>query len=398
MGTTQRSLNGIRVLDFTRVLAGPFCTMMLGDLGAEVVKVERPETGDDSRLFGPFVDGESAYFMSINRNKKSITLNLKDSRAIELVKKLIPHFDVLVENYRPGVMEKLGLGYETLKKINPELIYASSSGFGHSGPYSQLPAYDLIVQGMGGIMSITGMDSENPTKVGSSIADIFAGLFCAVGVLAALHHRDIGGKGQFIDVSMLDCQVAILENAISRYLVLGEIPEPIGNRHPSIAPFATFRSNNGFVNIAVGNDSIWERFCKLVGLPELISDPRFNSNDNRNANWPELNHVLLGVFINRSSEEWIEEFRKAGVPTGPINTVDKVVKDPQVLERKMIVEVEHPIVGKFQMPGCPIKLSETPADEFSPAPVLGADVEEIFFHFAGLNKEKIEELKKEGVI
>lgn len=216
-----KALEGIRVLDFTRVLAGPFCTMVLADLGAEVVKVERPGVGDDSRAFGPFIGQESAYFMSINRNKKSITLNLKDQRAVEIVKKMIPHFDVVVENFRPGVMDRLGLGYESLKELNPRLIYASSSGFGHTGPYSQLPAYDLIVQGMGGIMSITGPDEQHPTKVGSSIADIFAGVFCAIGILAALNHREKTGEGQKVDVSMLDCQVAILENAISRYFVTG---------------------------------------------------------------------------------------------------------------------------------------------------------------------------------
>ena len=393
----MKALEGIRVLDFTRVLAGPFCTMMLADLGAEVIKVERPGAGDDSRHFGPFVGEESAYFMSINRNKKSITLNLKDPAAVEIVKRMIPKMDVVVENFRPGVMEKLGLGYEVLKELNPGLVYASSSGFGHTGPYSQLPAYDLILQGMGGIMSITGPDEEHPTKVGSSIADIFAGTFCAIGILAALRHRDRTGEGQEVDVSMLDSQVAILENAVSRYFVTGKPPVPIGNRHPSIAPFATFHTTDGFINIAVGNDAIWKRFCELVGRPELVEDSRFSTNGARNDNWQELEPILQEIMSKDSTEGWIDRLRKAAVPCGPINNIEQVVNDPQVRHRQMIVEVEHPVAGKFKMPGCPLKLSATPAEEFSPAPVLGADLESVLSEYAGLSAEEIEDLKKRGV-
>jgi len=393
----MKALEGIKILDFTRVLAGPFCTMMLADLGAEVIKVERPGAGDDSRHFGPFVGEESAYFMSINRNKKSITLNLKEPAAVEIIKRMIPKMDVVVENFRPGVMEKLGLGYEVLKELNPGLIYASSSGFGHTGPYSQLPAYDLILQGMGGIMSITGPDSEHPTKVGSSIADIFAGTFCAIGILAALHHREKTGEGQEVDVSMLDSQVAILENAVARYFVTGESPVPIGNRHPSIAPFATFHTTDGFINIAVGNDAIWKRFCELVGRPELVEDARFSTNGARNENWQELEPILKEIMSKDSTEGWIERLRKAAVPCGPINNIEQVVNDPQVRHRQMIVEVEHPVAGKFKMPGCPLKLSATPAEEFSPAPVLGADLESVLSEYAGLSAEEIEDLKKRGV-
>lgn len=398
MKNTEQSLHGIKILDFTRVLAGPFCTMLLADLGAEVIKVERPETGDDSRLFGPFIGSESAYFMSINRNKKSITLDLKKPEAVEVVKRLIGKVDILVENFRPGVMQKLGLGYDHLRKINPGLIYASSSGFGHTGPYSQLPAYDLIVQGMGGIMSITGMDPETPTKVGSSIADIFAGVFCAVGILAALYHKKFTGEGQMVDVAMLDCQVAILENAISRYLVSGEIPAPIGNRHPSIAPFATFNTSNGFLNIAIGNDSIWERFCNLVGQSVLINDPRFSSNDDRNKNWIELEPILQDIMRMDSTEAWLSKLRPAGVPCGPINNVEQLVKDSQVIEREMIVEVKHPVAGTLKVPGCPIKLSKTPVKRFSPSPVLGEDVEYVFANFTDYSLSEIENLKHKGVI
>lgn len=394
----MKALEGIRVLDFTRVLAGPFCTMVLADLGAEVVKVERPGVGDDSRAFGPFIGQESAYFMSINRNKKSITLNLKDQRAVEIVKKMIPHFDVVVENFRPGVMDRLGLGYESLKELNPRLIYASSSGFGHTGPYSQLPAYDLIVQGMGGIMSITGPDEQHPTKVGSSIADIFAGVFCAIGILAALNHREKTGEGQKVDVSMLDCQVAILENAISRYFVTGKIPTPIGNRHPSIAPFATFKTQDGFINIAIGNDFIWNRFCNLVGRPELAEDSRFISNEARNNNWEELEPILEEIMAKDNTATWIEKLRSVGVPCGPINNIEQLVNDPQVLEREMIVEVEHPVAGNLKMPGCPIKMSKTPGKIEKPAPLLGGDNEEILTRFAGLSKEELKTLQEEEVI
>lgn len=392
----KKALENIRVLDFTRVLAGPFCTMMLADLGAEVIKVERPQEGDDARSFGPFVGKESAYFMSINRNKKSICLNLKNRDAIAVVKRMIPKIDVVVENFRPGVMDKLGLGYQELRKLNPGLIYATSSGFGSTGPYSQLPAYDLILQGMGGIMSITGEDADHPIKVGSSIADIFAGVFCAIGILAALNHREKTGEGQMVDVSMLDCQVAILENAISRYFVSGENPVPIGNRHPSIAPFATLHTASGFLNIAVGNDSLWEKFCQLIGKPELVKDPRFVDNDSRNRNWDSLKPILEDVLRKETKESWIEKLQAAGVPCGPINTIADVVKDPQVLHREMIVEIEHPVAGKLKMPGCPIKLSETPASVEKPSPTLGQHQEEILCGFLGLDREEFERLQNSG--
>ncbi len=392
----KKALENIRVLDFTRVLAGPFCTMMLADLGAEVIKVERPLEGDDARSFGPFIGKESAYFMSINRNKKSICLNLKNRDAVGIVKQLIPKVDVVVENFRPGVMDKLGLGYRDLRELNPRLIYATSSGFGSTGPYSQLPAYDLILQGMGGIMSITGEDADHPIKVGSSIADIFAGVFCAIGILAALNHREKTGEGQMVDVSMLDCQVAILENAISRYFVTGENPVPIGNRHPSIAPFATLHTASGFLNIAVGNDSLWEKFCQLIGKPELVKDPRFVDNDSRNRNWESLKPILEDILRKDTKENWIEKLQASGVPCGPINTIEDVVRDPQVLHREMIVEVEHPVAGKLKMPGCPIKLSETPASVEKPSPILGQHQEEILLDFLGLDQKEFERLKNSG--
>jgi CoA:oxalate CoA-transferase len=371
--------------------------MVLADLGADVLKIERPGTGDDSRSFGPYEGSESAYFMSINRNKKSMTLNLKDPEAIKLVKEMILHFDVLVENFRPGVMEKLGLSYEELSELNPRLVYASSCGFGQTGPYSHLPAYDLILQGMGGIMSITGDNREHPTKVGSSIADIFAGVFCSIGILAALRHREKTGRGQQVDISMLDCQVSILENAIARYFVNGESPEPMGNRHPSISPFATFHTSDGFLNIAVGNDAIWERFCGLIGRDDLVKDPRYVSNEARNDNFDELKGILDEVIATDSTDNWIEKLREAKVPCGPINNIEHVVNDLQVLHREMIVEVDHPSVGKTKIPGCPIKMSETPGSVYKAAPVLGEDLKDVLSGLLGKSEKEIEELKQKGI-
>jgi CoA:oxalate CoA-transferase len=277
----MKPLKKLVVLDLARVLAGPYASMILADFGADVIKIESPDTGDDSRAFGPFIGKESAYFMSLNRGKRSMTLNLKETKAKELFREMVKKADVVLENYRPGTMEKFGLGYEELKAINPRIIYAACSGFGHTGPYAAKPAYDVIVQGMGGIMSITGQEDGEPTRVGASIGDITAGLFTAIGIMIAAYHREITGVGQKVDVAMLDCQVAILENAISRYLTSGIVPKPIGNRHPSITPFEAFRAKDGYVIIAIGNDKLWEKFCNLISRPELVSDERFVTNGKR---------------------------------------------------------------------------------------------------------------------
>lgn len=391
-------LEGIVVLDFTRVLAGPFCTMVLADLGAEVIKIERPKVGDDSRAYTPIVKGESAYFMSINRGKKSITLNLKDPRGKEIALGLGEKADILVENFRPGVMERLGLSYEEFAARNPRLIYASCSGFGQYGPLSEKPAYDLIVQGLGGIMSITGPDKNTPTKVGSSIADIFAGIFTAIGILAALHHRKTSGKGQYVDVAMLDCMVAILENAIARYVATGVVPEPIGNRHPSIAPFSTFKTQDGHINIACGNDELWKGLCVALNRPRLCEDARFKTNADRVANWKELEPLLQEAFIEHPTEKWLKDFDDAGIPAGKINDIADVVKDPHVRTRDMIVDVIHPVAGSFALPGIPIKLSKTPGKIKSPAPILGQHNEEVLRGYLGMDQEDVKALKEEGVI
>jgi len=315
--------------------------------------------------------------MSLNRNKRSIVLNLKDPEHVEVFKELVKWADVLLENYRPGTMEKFGLGYEALKEINPKLVYAATSGFGDSGPYRLKPAYDVVVQAMGGVMSITGAEGGEPTRVGASIGDITAGIFTAFGVSTALLLREKTGVGQKLDIGMLDCQVAILENAIARYVTTGVAPGPIGNRHPSITPFAPFTASDGYVVVGAGNDRLWTRLCEIIGTPELIEDPRFLTNGDRTTNVKELTPLLDKAFSVRTIDEWITALEDAGLPCAPINTVDRVVNDPQIAAREMIVEVDHPVAGPLKMPGVPVKFLDTPGDVHSPAPLLGQHTSEV---------------------
>lgn len=391
-------LEDLKILDLTRVLAGPYCTMTLADLGAEVIKVEAPGTGDDSRAFGPFVKTESAYFMSINRNKESLTLNLKHEKAQEILKELVRKVDVLVENYRPGTMEKFGLGYDVLKEINPQLIYAATSGFGHTGPYSDRPAYDGVIQAMGGIMSITGQNGGEPTRVGPSIGDIFAGIFTAVGILASINKRKTTGQGMKVDISMLDCQVGILENAIARYFINGVSPKPAGNKHTSIVPFEPFDTSDGKIMVAVGNDNLWAKYCKLIGREDLIVDERFKTNPLRNTNYDELRPLVAAEMVKKSTEEWKKILIDGGVPSGPINNVEMVVNDEQVLYRNMIQLIDHPTVGKTNLPGIPIKISGVDDNIRFSAPVLGQHNEKILKEYLGYSKEEVENLKKGGII
>ncbi|HNX75706.1 MAG TPA: CaiB/BaiF CoA-transferase family protein [Candidatus Rifleibacterium sp.] len=390
-------LHGIKVVDLTRVLAGPFCTMTLADLGAEIIKIEKPGSGDDSRAFGPHLKGESAYFMSINRGKKSLTLDLKSEQGREILLKLVEKADVLVENFKPGVMKKLGLDYDTLKQTNPRLIYCASSGFGQTGPYSSRPAYDLIIQGMGGLMSITGPDASQPTKVGSSIADIIAGVFSAIGILSALYSRNQTGRGQMVDIAMLDCMVAILENAVARYTGSGVDPVPIGNRHPSIAPFTSVKTADGYINIACGNDQLWAKLCEIIGHSELIAHQHFVSNQKRCEHMPELLPILDEAMRYHSSTYWLEKLEAGQVPAGPINSISKVLADPQVLARNMLVELTHPVAGLIKMPGSPVKLSETPAEINVPAPVLGQHTDEILAGL-GYSDQQITEFRAKAII
>ncbi len=349
-------LNGITVVDLTRVLAGPYCTMVLSDLGARVIKVE-PPGGDDSRHYGPFVDGESAYFASLNRGKESIALDLKTDADRALFERLLAKADVVVENFRPGTMARLGYGWEALHQRFPGLIYAAASGFGHSGPYSQRPAYDLVAQAMGGIMSLTGEPGRPPARVGTSIGDITAGLFTTIGITSALHQRSHTGRGMMIDVAMLDGQVAVLENALARYFATGQVPGPMGTRHPSITPFEAFSTADGYIVVAAGNDALFTRLCQTVGRPELPADPRFASNPERTANVDALKAEMEEALSGRPGAEWLAVLGAAGIPCGPINALDKVVADPQVAARTMVVSAEGASGRPLRMAGNPIKMS-----------------------------------------
>ncbi len=350
-------LKNLLVVDLTRVLVGPYCTMILSDLGARVIKIEAPEIGDDSRKFGPFVKDYSAYFMSLNRGKESIALNLKNEDDKNIFDKILSKADILVENFKPGTLDKWGFGWKDVSKKYPKLIYASASGFGQTGPLKELPAYDMVVQGMGGLMSVTGHPNSEPTRVGTSIGDITAGLFTAIGINAALYDRQKTGKGAFIDVSMLDCQIAILENAIARYLSKNEIPGPMGSRHPSIAPFEAFKTKDSYIIIAAGNDKLFAKLCNVLKIPETINDERFNSNSLRCENMDQLKEIFEKKLSSKSTDEWVKEMEKLKIPCGPIFNIKQAVENPQIKNRNMIVKSYHKIIGEFKSAGNPIKMS-----------------------------------------
>ncbi len=350
-------LSGILVLDLSRVLAGPYCTMVLADLGARVIKVEATGAGDDSRAYGPHINGKSAYFMSVNRGKESIALNLKAPSDRTIFERLLARADVVVENFRAGTMERLGYGFEALHPRFPKLIYAACSGFGHTGPLHERPAYDMVVQGMGGVMSLTGHPGGPPTRVGTSVGDIVAGLFTAIGVNGALYRRAVTGEGMKIDVAMLDCQVAILENALARYFATGEVPGPLGARHPTIAPFQCFTTKDGYIIIAAGNDQLFDKLCGALGAPALATDLRFQSNAARINNVAALTDEIEARLMSASAREWIARIEQAGVPCGPINNVEQVLAEPQVKARNMVVHTDDPVAGEVHMAGNPIKLS-----------------------------------------
>ncbi len=390
-------LKGVKVLDLTRVLSGPYCTMILGDLGAEIIKIERPENGDDSRHFGPFYKGESAYFKSINRNKKSITVDLKTDNGKEIIKNLIKKTDVIVENFRPGAMDRLGLSCDEVSKINPHIIYGSVSGFGHSGPYSEKPAYDAVVQAMGGIMSITGQKDGEPTRVGSSIGDITAGLYCAIGILSALYNREKTGEGNRVDISMLDCQLSLLENAVARYSLTGQSPEPIGNRHSSIVPFETLKTKDSTIMIAVGNDRLWEKFTSLINNEKLKKE-KFETNDLRNKNYEEVKNILVPIFKEKTTDEWVGILDKKDIPNSPINKIEDVVKNQQILARNMINKEKLDDEKELYVVNSPLKFGKGKDFEYSKAPELGEDTDEVMLKEIGLTKEEIKELKEKNII
>ncbi len=394
----ENILQGVRVLDLTRVLAGPYASMVLADLGAEVIKIELPGQGDEARGFGPFQNGERAYFTSVNRGKKSVTLDLRQARGQELARQLAGQCDVLIENFRPGSMMRFGLDYETLHALYPRLVYTSVSGFGQTGPYAQRPAYDVIIQAMGGIASITGALGGEPVRVGSSIGDLSAALFGVIGILAALNRVQQTGTGQQVDISMMDCQVALLENALARYFVSGEVPAPLGSRHPAITPFQFFKASDGYVVIAVGNDGLWRKLCAALEVTELIEDERFANNALRTEHHADLEPLLEQALGQRPVAEWVELLGEAGIPCGPIHTVAQMAEDVQVAAREMIVELVHPQAGSQAMPNSPLKFSETPVRLQRAAPLLGQDTEEVLRGLAGVDDEGLDELRGGEII
>ena len=370
----QGPLKGITVVDLSRILAGPYCTMMMAELGARVIKVEPPEKGDDARHYGPFINGKSAYFQSVNRGKESIALNLKEDGDRAIFERLLEKADVIVENFRPGTMEKLGYGWDTLHVKYPKLIYASASGFGHSGPDMRRPAYDMVVQGMGGIMSVTGHPGSPPTRIGMSIGDIGSGLYACIGVQAALYNRAMTGEATKVDIGMFDCQLALLENAIMRYTTSGKAPGPLGARHPSITPFEAFQTGDGWIIIAAGNDGLFHKMAEGLGKPEWKDDPRYLSNDLRNQNVDALKDEVEAIMSSAGTAHWIDVLDAAGVPCGPINDVGQAAEHRQAAARNMIVDVNDPVTGPMKVVGNPIKLSgfEDPAER-APAPNLDED-------------------------
>jgi CoA:oxalate CoA-transferase len=394
-------LQGIKVLDLTQALFGPFCTMLLKDLGAEVIKIERPPGGDMARGNGPFVKGMSTYFLSLNRGKKSLTLNLESPAGKEVLLKLVKKADILVENFKPGTMEKLGLSYEVVKKQNPQIIYVAGSGFGQYGPYAPKPAFDIIVQAMGGILSYTGeKPGRPPVRPGASYGDIAAAIFMCIGTLAALHERDVSGEGQFVDISMLDSQVTVQENAFVRYLNTGTIPQPLGTRHPVVSPFAAFNTSDGYVAIAPrgGANDQWPLFCSAINRLDLIDDPRFQTGWSRTQNYDALEPVINEALKTRTTAEWIKEFEQMGIPCGPVNRVDQVVNDPQIKARNMIIDLEHPQYGKFKVVNTPFKFSRTPSQAQGFAPDLGENTREVLQELLGLSEKEVETMKKEGTL
>ena len=401
-------LHGLRVFDLTRILAGPTCTQLLGDLGAEVIKIERPGQGDDTRSWGPpFAKDEaggdtteSAYFLASNRNKRSLTLDIAKPESQALAKRLIAHCDILVENFKVGGLAKYGLAYEDLKADFPELIYCSITGFGQTGPYAPRAGYDYLAQGMGGIMSLTGEPEGEPIKVGVGIADVMCGMYASTAILAALHHRERGGGGQHIDLALLDTQVAWLINEGVSYLVTGDVPPRRGSEHQNIAPYKVLPCSDGHFILAIGNDGQFQRFCDFAGAPALADDPRFATNAGRVRNREELYAALPGITARKTRDEWVQGLAELGVPAGPVNTLDKVFADPQIRHRGMRLTMDYPGVrgGEVDLIGNPIKFSQTPVDYRHPPPKVGEHSDEVLKELLDLDAEEITRLREAGVI
>lgn len=392
-------LDGVVVLDLTRVLAGPYCGMLLADMGATVYKIEVPKKGDDSRAFGPFINGESVYYMNFNRSKQGCTLNLKAPEGKEIFKELVKKADVVIENYRPGTMEKLGLGYDVLKEINPGIIYGAVSGFGHTGPYSKRAGYDIIGQAMGGLMSTTGWPGGEPTRTGTPMGDVLGGLSITIGILAALVNKDKTGEGQKVDVALVDSVVSSMTNINMIYLATGRIPERIGNRYESTYPYDSFKTKDGSVIIGAGNDKLFSILCDVMEMPEIKTEERYLEVKDRVANHEELKKIIETWSMQYTVDEVADMLNAVGVPSCPINTIDRVVADPHIAgDREMFPEIEHPVAGKMRLTNNQLRFSEKKAYPRNPAPTLGQDNELIYSSVLGFSKEKIEELKEKGII
>ncbi len=392
----RKPLEGLKVVDLTTALNGPFCTMILGDYGADVLKIE-PLGGEQCRTWGPIEEesGESGFFNYVNRNKKGATLNLKSEKGLEMFYELVKDADILVENYRGGVTKKLKIDYDVIKEINPKIIYASGSGFGQYGPITHRPCYDIVAQAMGGMINLTGFKETSPVKVGPSVADHVAGIYLTVGVLMALHNRDVTGVGQQVDVAMFDTIFSLLENALVNYTIGGFVPERNGNVDPSIAPFDVFECKDGFVALGVGNDRLFQTFCKAIGHDELITDPRYLSNDLRCNNYiPDLQGLIRGWCIEHTKNEVEEIMDEAGIPCGPVLDVKEAIEHPHIKAREMMVHCEHPTAGDQYFQGCVVKMSETPGSVDFASPLLGQHNAEIF----GISEDEVEQLKLEGVM
>jgi len=399
MTTDDAPLSGVTVVDFTRVLSGPYCTMLLADMGARVIKIEQPGRGDDTRAWGPpFVNGESAYFLSINRNKESVTLDLKHPSSRNVLDRLMQRADVVVENFRPGTMERLGLGYGDLRERFRRLVFCSISGFGQSGPRSPEPGYDAVIQGEAGLMSITGAADGPPFRLGVAIADIVSGMFAAQGIAMALLARVRTGRGQRVDVAMLDATAALLTYQAGIYFATGKTPGRMGNRHPTIVPYETFPARDGDFVVAVGNDEQWRRFCGAIGARELAGADRFSTNSARVAHYDALRPLLVTRLQSRTRNEWVADLKAAGVPCGSVREVAEVLQDTQLTAREMIETVEHATAGAVRVLGVPIKLSETPGSVRTAPPALGQHTKQVLAGDCGLSEEEIEELRATRVV
>jgi len=383
-----KALKGIKIIDLSRVLAGPFCTMLLADMGAEVIKVEFPGKGDDSRTFPPFKEGQGTYFINFNRNKKSVVLDLKEPADINTFLEIIRSMDVLVENFRPGTMEKMGLGYERLRALNDQLIYASISGFGHYGPNKNKPGYDIIGQAVGGIMSITGWPDGPPTRTGTAISDVLAALFCTIGILSALHARTLYGKGQKVDVALVDSVVAAIGTILQIYMVENRVPERSGNKYDFIAPYEAFAAKDGWFVLGVGNDNIWKKFCGSINRRDLIDDKRFYSNVERVKNNRVLAEIIGQWAVVHTVKDVVAMLEQDGIPAAPINDLEQIVHDPHIaIAREMIQTIVHPIAGEVQVTGNPIKMSETNPRIRKSAPLLGEHTDEIIHMYVPKKSE-----------